>query len=119
MSNIMSTEPKPQAPQAPPDGNAVASLVLGILGVTVIPFICSILAIILGRASIGDAYKRGEPGSGMAKAGVVLGWIGVAVPVVLFVFLTFAVAPWWIVGAFVVLGVSAFVMYYTRRNNRR
>ena len=119
MSNMISTEPKPQAPQAPPDGNAVASLVLGILGITVIPFICSILAVILGRASIGDAYKRGEPGSGMAKAGVVLGWIGVAVPVVLLVFLTFAVAPWWIVGAFVVLGVSALVMYYTRRNNRR
>jgi hypothetical protein len=119
MSNMISTEPKPQAPQAPPDGNAVASLVLGILGITVIPFICSILAVILGRASVGDAYKRGEPGSGMAKAGVVLGWIGVAVPVVLFVFLTFAVAPWWIVGAFVVLGVSALVMYYTRRNNRR
>jgi len=122
MSNIVSTEPRPQVPQEPPaapDGNAVASLILGILGITVIPLICSILAVILGRASIGDAHKRGEPGSGMAKAGVILGWIGVAVPVVLLVFLTFAVAPWWIVGAFVVLGVSALVMYYTRRNNRR
>ena len=122
MSNIISTEPRPQVPQEPPaapDGNAVASLILGILGITVIPLICSILAVILGRASIGDAHKRGEPGSGMAKAGVILGWIGVAVPVVLLVFLTFAVAPWWIVGAFVVLGVSALVMYYTRRNNRR
>ena len=87
MSNMISTEPKPQAPQAPPDGNAVASLVLGILGITVIPFICSILAVILGRASIGDAYKRGERGSAIATAGVILGWIGVAVPVVLVVFL--------------------------------
>ena len=122
MSNIISTEPRPQVPQEPPaapDGNAVASLILGILGITVIPLICSILAVILGRASIGDAYKRGERGSAIATAGVILGWIGVAVPVVLLVFLTFAVAPWWIVGAFVVLGVSALVMYYTRRNNRR
>jgi len=66
MSNMISTDPRPQAPQAPPDGNAVASLVLGILGITVIPFICSVLAVIFGRASISDAYKRGEPGSGMA-----------------------------------------------------
>jgi hypothetical protein len=123
MSNIISTEPKPQAPQEPqaaPDGNAIASLVLGILGITVIPFICSILAVILGRVSIGDAYKRGERGSAMATAGVILGWIGVAVFAVLFVFLgIFTLAPWWIAAAFVILGVSALVMYYTRRNNSR
>jgi hypothetical protein len=34
MSNITSTEPKPQAPHAAPDGNAIASLILGILGIT-------------------------------------------------------------------------------------
>jgi hypothetical protein len=88
----------------------------------VIPFICGILAVILGRASIGDAYKRGEPGSGMAKAGVILGWIGVAVPAVLVVFLTFAVAPhhlWVMIPAvFVILVLSALVIY-ARRNNRR
>ena len=90
MSNIISTEPKPQAPQEPqavPDGNAVASLIRGIVGITVLPLIASILAVILGRASIGDAYKRGERGSTMATAGVILGWIGVAVPVVLVVVL--------------------------------
>ena len=122
MSNMISTEPKPQAPRVPPDGNAVASLVLGILGITVIPFICSVLAVILGRASIGDARKRGEPGSGMAKAGVVLGWIGVAVPVVLFVFLMLAVAPhhlWAVIPVvFVILALSALVIY-TCRNNRK
>jgi Domain of unknown function (DUF4190) len=122
MSNMISTELRPQAPQAPPDGNAIASLVLGILGITVIPFICSILAVILGRASIGDAHKRGEPGSGMAKAGVVLGWIGVAVPAVLFVFLMLAVAPhhlWVVIPAvFVILVLSALVIY-TRRKNRK
>jgi len=124
MSNII-TEPKPQAPQEPqaaPDGNAVASLILGILGITVVPLICSILAVILGRASIGDAHKRGEGGSGMARAGVILGWIGVAVPVVLFVFL-FLAGPvrWWITLAvlvLVILGLSTLVIY-TRRNNRR
>ncbi len=124
MSNIISTEPKPQVPQEPqaaPDGNAVASLILGILGITVIPLIASILAVILGRASTGDAYKRGEHGSTMARAGVILGWIGVAALVVLVVFLGFAQARWWIMipAAFVILGLSALVIYYIRRNNRR
>ena len=123
MSNIVSTEPRPQVPEEPPaapDGNAVASLILGILGITVIPLICSILAVILGRASIGDAHKRGEPGSGMAKAGVILGWIGVAVPVVLFVFLFIFTGPSWMMipAAFVILVLSALVIY-TRRNYRR
>jgi len=122
MSNTISAEPKPQAPQesqAAPDGNAIASLILGILGITVIPFICSILAVILGRASIGDAYKRGERGSAIATAGVILGWIGVAAIAVFVVFLAITLAPWWIAAAFVILGLSALVMYYTRRNNRR
>jgi hypothetical protein len=92
---------------------------LGIPGITVVPFICSILAVILGRVSIGDAYKRGERGSAIATAGVILGWIGVAVPVVVVVFLAiFGLSPWIGLAAFVMLGVSALVMYYTRRNNR-
>ena len=124
MSNIISTEPKPQAPQEPqaaPDGNAIASLILGIVGITVLPFIASILAVILGRVSIGDAYKRGERGSAIATAGVILGWIGVAAPVVLVVFLCIFEGPPLIIipAAFVILGLSALVIYYTRRNNRR
>ena len=119
MSN---TVPKPQAPQAAPDGNAVASLVLGILGITVIPFICSILAIIFGRASIGDARKRGEHSSGMATAGVILGWIGV-VPVVFFAFFAFPIilghSPWLTLAVVVILGIAALVVYYTQRKNRR
>ena len=121
MSNIISTEPKPQAPQEPPaapDGNAVASLILGILGITVVPLICSILAVILGRASIGDAHKRRERGSGMARAGVILGWIGVAVPVVLVVFVLLLGKPWIGAAVLVILGLPALVIY-TRRNNRR
>jgi Domain of unknown function (DUF4190) len=124
MSNIISTEPKPQAPQEPqaaPDGNAIASLILGIVGITILPFIGSILAVILGRASIGDAYKRGERGSAMATAGVILGWIGVAAPVIFFVLWFFTGGPLIvrIVVSFVILGLSALAMYYTRRNNRR
>ena len=122
MSNVISTEPKPQAPQEPqaaPDGNAIASLILGIAGITVIPLIASILAVILGRASIGDAYKRGERGSAIATAGVILGWIGVAVTVVLFGILF---GSWWLfmaLPAFAIAWVIYYFRYYRRRNTRR
>ena len=54
----------------PASGRAIASLVFGILGVTFFaPCVGPILAIVLGN---------GEPG-GVAKAGVILGWIGLGI----------------------------------------
>lgn len=47
-----------------------ASLILGILGLTFLPAIGSIAAIWIGRKS--------SPDDGLAKAGVVLGWVGLA-----------------------------------------
>ena len=122
MSNTISTEPKPQAPQelqAAPDGNAIAALILGILGITVIPFICSVLAVIFGRISIGDAHKRGERGSAMATAGVILGWIGAAVIAVFVIGSAVLVSPWWIIFAVLVILVLSALVIYTRRNYRR
>ena len=140
MSNITSTKAKPQAPQAAPDANAIASLIRGILGIALIlpglitgsapwiligilgitALICSVLAVILGSASLGDAYKRGERASVVATAGSNLGWIGVWFPVALCAFLAiFGGKPWTGVAAFVYLGIAAFLMYYTRRNYRR
>jgi uncharacterized protein DUF4190 len=87
MSNIIWREPEPQAPPQPqevPDGKAIASLVLGIVGLTVLPLIGSILAINFGRTSISNADKRGERGSAMATAGVILGWIGLAATAIFF-----------------------------------
>jgi cytochrome c biogenesis protein CcdA len=52
----------------PASGRAVAALVFGVLGLTVAPCVGPILAIVLGS---------GEP-SGIAKAGVILGWIALA-----------------------------------------
>jgi hypothetical protein len=68
-------------------GNAIASLVLGILGFVVFPLVPSILAIVLGRSAKRDiAARPGLGGEGMATAGIVLGWIGVAVIVVAVLF---------------------------------
>lgn len=72
------------------EGTAVASLVLGIAGLVVCPLICSILAVIFGSQAQGRI--RADPsleGEGMAKAGSILGWVGIgltAIGIVVFVF---------------------------------
>lgn len=62
---------------------AVASLVCGLLeifvGFTAIP------AVILGHKALRQIRQTGEPGRGMAKAGLVLGWTAIGILVVLIV----------------------------------
>ena len=63
------------------NGFAIAALVLGIIGVTAMPFIPSVLALIFGykgRREI-DQSNGTQQGRGLAVAGIVLGWIGVVV----------------------------------------
>jgi hypothetical protein len=65
-------------PSAPPtSGLAIASLVLGIGGLTVLPFLGSVAAIILGYMARQDIRRRpGQvSGDGLAVAGIVMGWI--------------------------------------------
>jgi hypothetical protein len=98
------TAPAPQAPQAPPapyggappaygpppnapygyspyaptqstNGFAIASMVLGILWVY---WIGSILAIIFGFVALSQIKERQQSGKGMATAGLILGFIGLA-----------------------------------------
>jgi hypothetical protein len=115
MSDIRSAEPRsqqPQAPQATPDGNAVASLIFGILGLIVLPLIGSILAVISGRTSTRDARERGERPSTMATAGTFLGWVGL-IPIAIFVLLFFSGGPWpvFVVIEVLILAISALVIY--------
>lgn len=67
-------------------GNAVASLIFGILGLVFCPIICSVLALVFGYKS----RKLGEPAGGMATAGIILGWVGLALWTL-----------WWIVWSIV------------------
>ena len=90
----MSPAPPPES--GPTNGSAVASLVLGIVGLTGFPVIPSILALVFGyrgRREITQAAGM-QSGLGLAKAGIVLGWIGVvlAVLVILLVIVVFAVS---------------------------
>lgn len=60
------------------NGMAVASLVLGIVWVYGVG---SILALIFGYLGLSQIKERQQGGRGLAIAGIVLGWIGVAVVV--------------------------------------
>ena len=69
--------PSPYAAEPRTNGMAVASLVLGILWFW---WIGSVLALIFGYVAKGEIDRSGgrQTGRGLAIAGIVLGWIGVA-----------------------------------------
>jgi hypothetical protein len=81
----------------PTSTTAVISLIAGILGLTFIPFLGSILALILGYMSKKEIEQSagGLSGAGLATAGIVMGWIGVALGCCLAMFIILI-----IVGAF-------------------
>jgi hypothetical protein len=64
-------------------GYAIAALVLGIAGFFVFPLIPSILAVVFGTKAKDEI--RANPavgGEGIATAGVILGWVGIAITAV-------------------------------------
>ena len=89
-----SLTPAPPKPPPPPavdyttspqtSGMAIASLVMGIVGWTLLPLVGSILAIVFGYAARRDIRSRPDEltGEGMAIAGLVLGWLMVALSVI-------------------------------------
>jgi hypothetical protein len=64
------------------NGLAVAALVLGILWLF---YVGSILAVIFGHVSLRQIRARGQRGRGVAIAGLVLGYLGVAIGVLTFI----------------------------------
>lgn len=79
----------PYVPPRPTNGMAIAAMVCGIVGV------CSplgILALIFGTIAKRQIRETGEQGDGMATAGVVLGWIGVASTIFWIAYYIFVIA---------------------------
>ena len=69
-------------PPARTSGLAIASLALGVIGLVAVPLIAPVLAITLGRSA--ERELASDPllgGDGLARAGIILGWIGVALAV--------------------------------------
>jgi hypothetical protein len=77
------------------NGYAIASLVCGIGGVVVFPV--SIAAIVLGHIARREIRQTGEAGSGMATAGLILGYVEIVLGVLLvlaFIFAVLALGSW-------------------------
>lgn len=91
----MSSEaPYPPAYSPPNSTLAVVSLVLGILGLTIVPFLGSIAAVITGGMAKKEirASRGALSGEGLATAGIVMGWIGIALGVIGFCIAIVAIA---------------------------
>lgn len=79
----MSTPPPPRA-QPPPGPSShptsgVLALVMGILGLTALPLIGSILALVFGAQSRNEAAQHPQYYSDdLGRIGRVLGWVGLA-----------------------------------------
>jgi hypothetical protein len=80
--------------------NATISLVAGIVGLFILPMIGGIVAILTGNAAKKEIANSGGTigGEGLAKAGVVIGWVslalwglGICVGVAIWVILTFLI----------------------------
>lgn len=91
MSNPAVPTP-PAAGGQPQNGMGTAALVMGILQFFCLGIIGSILAIIFGRIGMKRAEQGLATNGGAAKAGFILGIIGVAVSVVVFIIVLVASA---------------------------
>lgn len=71
---------------APPKTNvlAVISMIASIVGVVgILPIIGSIAGAIMGHISLGQIKESGEQGRGMALAGVIVGWAGLGIVILI------------------------------------
>ncbi|MBS7455641.1 DUF4190 domain-containing protein [Coralloluteibacterium stylophorae] len=79
-------------------GLAVASLVSGILGWTILPLIGALVAVVTGHLARGEIRREPDryEGDGLAVAGLVLGWAALALAVLgtLAVLLFFGGVAW-------------------------
>lgn len=60
---------------------AIVSLVSGIVGLTFIPFVGSIVAVITGHMARKEIRSTGDAGDGLAKGGLITGYIGLGLSV--------------------------------------
>jgi threonine/homoserine/homoserine lactone efflux protein len=73
------------------NGLAIAALICGI-GQVLLGFLAGIPAIILGHMARRQIRQTGEQGAGMAMAGLILGYIGVALSALFVIIIIIGVA---------------------------
>lgn len=64
---------------------AIASLILSAGGFSFLPLIGSIAGIVTGRIALREIREKPDTydGESLAKAGVILGWLGVVLPLII------------------------------------
>ena len=72
----------PQPAATKTNGLAIGSLVSGIVAWVAVPFVGALVAIVLGHLALKQIKQTGEEGSGMAIAGLVLGYLNVVASIV-------------------------------------
>jgi hypothetical protein len=78
------TQAPPPAASPKTNGLAIASLVLGIASIVVcLGCLAGIPAIICGHLAMKQIAQRGEAGAGMAKAGLIIGYIITALSILI------------------------------------
>jgi len=104
MTDQMNPAPAPQAAAPASNTMALVSLIAGIVGLTIFPLIGSVVAVITGPMARKEiaASAGAQGGDGMARAGIILGWVGIGISVlgVCIACLVFVLVPLGIFGAF-------------------
>lgn len=78
------------APTPPTSTMAILSLVLSITGVTILPVIGSVIGVVTGHIALNQLRSSGESGRGLAVAGLVVGYVGLTLLVVVGVMIAYA-----------------------------
>ncbi|NYE20289.1 DUF4190 domain-containing protein [Microbacterium immunditiarum] len=68
-------------PQRRTNSLAIVSLIAGIAGLTLVPFIGSIVGVITGHMSLSQLKTSGEEGRGIALGGLITGYVGIGLAV--------------------------------------
>ncbi|HWL78929.1 DUF4190 domain-containing protein [Microbacterium sp.] len=68
-------------PQRRTNSLAIVSLIAGIAGLTLVPFIGSIVGVITGHMSLSQLKTSGEEGRGIALGGLITGYVGLGLAV--------------------------------------
>ena len=80
-------------PARPTNVLAIVSLIASIAGLTILPFVASIVGVITGHMALKQLKTSGENGRGLALGGTIVGWAGTGILVLIIAFwLIFIVA---------------------------